>query len=153
MVSAAILLASRIIGSVFEHLVTNSAPIHATPWSDKSRFGLRGTLVCIIPVSDDVLFLYCVTYRRETKAQRETENMGVCTNVTTKRKGVTAEVLVEYSWPLPALIHWEVKVGGTSMKDVGGAGFAGSSPPFLGRERMMMFITIFAGERETLVGD
>ena len=33
-----------------------------------------------------------------------------------------------------ALIHWEVKVGGTSMKDVGGAGFAGSSPPFLGRE-------------------
>ena len=45
------------------------------------------------------------------------------------------------------------------MKDVGGAGFAGSSPPFLGRERaavdvdvgperlmMMMFITIFAGD-------
>ena len=46
------------------------------------------------------------------------------------------------------------------MKDVGGAGFAGSSPPFLGRERaavdeddvlmalftvvMMMFITIIA---------
>ena len=26
-------------------------------------------------------------------------------------------------------------MGGTSMKDVGGAGFAGSSPPFLGRER------------------
>ena len=24
---------------------------------------------------------------------------------------------------------------GTSMKDVGGASFAGSSPPFLGRER------------------
>ena len=33
-----------------------------------------------------------------------------------------------------ALIHWEVKVGSTSMKDVGGASFAGSSPPFLGRE-------------------
>ena len=40
-----------------------------------------------------------------------------------------------YSWPLPALIHWEVKVGGKSMEDVGGAGFAGSSLPFLGRER------------------
>ena len=26
-------------------------------------------------------------------------------------------------------------MGGTIMKDVGGAGFAGSSPPFLGRER------------------
>ena len=36
---------------------------------------------------------------------------------------------------LPALIHWEVKVGGTGMKDVRGAVFAGSSPPFLGRER------------------
>ena len=46
------------------------------------------------------------------------------------------------------------------MKDVGGAVLAGSSPPFLGRERaavdivgperrshlMMMFITIFAGD-------
>ena len=45
------------------------------------------------------------------------------------------------------------------MKDVGGAGFDGSSPPFLSRERaavdvdvgperlmMMMFITIFAGD-------
>ena len=40
-----------------------------------------------------------------------------------------------YSWPLPALSHLEVKVGGTSMKDVGGAGFAGSLPPFLGLER------------------
>ena len=26
-------------------------------------------------------------------------------------------------------------MGGTGMKDVGGAGFAGSSPPFLGWER------------------
>ena len=60
-------------------------------------------------------------------------------------------------------------MGGTGMKDVGGAVLAGSSPPFLGRERaavdvgperrspryhetclalmmMMMFITIFAGD-------
>ena len=38
------------------------------------------------------------------------------------------------------------------MKDVGGAGFAGSSPPFLGRERMMMmFITIIARDRERWV--
>ena len=44
--------------------------------------------------------------------------MGVCTK---ERKGVTAEVLL----PLPALIHWEVKAGHTSMKEVGGAGFAG----------------------------
>ena len=56
-------------------------------------------------------------------------------------------------------------MGGTGMKDVGGAVLAGSSPPFRGRERaavdvdvgqasaaalatmmMMMFITIFAGD-------
>ena len=54
-------------------------------------------------------------------------DMGVCTK---ERKGVASR----YSWPLPALIHWEVKARGTSMKDVGGAGFAGSSPQFLGRE-------------------
>ena len=30
-----------------------------------------------------------------------------------------------YSWPLPALIHWEVKVGGTGMKEVRGAVFVG----------------------------
>ena len=40
-----------------------------------------------------------------------------------------------YSWPLPALIHWEVKVGGTGMKDVGGAVLAGSAPPFRCREQ------------------
>ena len=33
------------------------------------------------------------------------------------------------------LIHWEVKVGGTSMKDVGSAVLAGSAPQLLGRER------------------
>ena len=47
-----------------------------------------------------------------------------------------------YSWPLPALIHWEVKARGTSMKDVGGAGFAGSSPPFLGRERVAVDVDV-----------
>ena len=31
-------------------------------------------------------------------------------------------------------MHWEGKVGGRSMKDVGGAVLAGSSPPFLGPE-------------------
>ena len=30
---------------------------------------------------------------------------------------------------------WDVKVGGTSMEEMRGAGFAGSAPPFLGRER------------------
>ena len=45
-----------------------------------------------------------------------------------------------YSCPLSHSLHiiiirhWEVKVGGTSMKDVGGAGFFGRSPTFLGRE-------------------
>ena len=34
-----------------------------------------------------------------------------------------------------ALSHWEVKVGSTSMEEMWGTGFAGSSPPFLGRER------------------
>ena len=47
-----------------------------------------------------------------------------------------------YSWPLPALIHWEVKVGGTGMKEVRGAVFAGSSPPFLGRERAAVDVDV-----------
>ena len=47
-----------------------------------------------------------------------------------------------YSWPLPALSHWEEKVGGTSMKDVGGAVLAGSSPPFLGRERAAVDVDV-----------
>ena len=64
--------------------------------------------------------------RWRLKLEGETENTGVCTK---ERKGVTAEVL--YSWPLPALIHWEVKVGGTGMKDVGGAVLAGISSRFL----------------------
>ena len=74
---------------------------------------------------DDVYYYNCW----RLKLEGETENMGVCTK---ERRGGTAEVLMA---PLPALIHWEVKLGGTSMKDVGGASFAGSSPPFLGRER------------------
>ena len=36
-----------------------------------------------------------------------------------------------YSRPLPALSHWEVKLGEASMEEMWGAGFAGSSPPFL----------------------
>ena len=32
-------------------------------------------------------------------------------------------------------LHWQVEVGGTSMEEVRGASFAGSSPPFLGRVR------------------
>ena len=74
-----------------------------------------------------VVVYYYIRWR--LKLEGETENMGVCTK---ERRGGTAEVLMA---PLPALIHWEVKLGGTSMKDVGGASFAGSSPPFLGRER------------------
>ena len=46
------------------------------------------------------------------------------------------------TWPLPALIHWEVKVGGRSMKDVGGAVLAGSTPPFLGRERAAVDVDV-----------
>ena len=44
--------------------------------------------------------------------------------------------------PLPALIHWEVKVGGRGMKDVGGAVLAGSTPPFLGRERAAVNVDV-----------
>ena len=66
-------------------------------------------------------------HRTLSDLKGKTENMGVWTK---ERKGVTAEVLMA----TPCTMHWEVKVGGTSMKDVGGAGFAGSSPPFLGRE-------------------
>ena len=56
-----------------------------------------------------------------------------------------------YSWPLPALSHWEVKVGkvgGTSINDVRGTGFAGSASPFLGRERAAVDVVMM---RETLV--
>ena len=41
-----------------------------------------------------------------------------------------------------ALIHWEVKVGGRSMKDVRGAVLAGSTPPFLGRERAAVDVDV-----------
>ena len=47
-----------------------------------------------------------------------------------------------YSWPLPALIHCGVKVGGKSMKDVGGAVLAGSTPPFLERERAAVDVDV-----------
>ena len=33
-------------------------------------------------------------------------------------------------------------MGGTSMKDVGGAGFAGSTLPFLGRERVTVNVDV-----------
>ena len=33
-------------------------------------------------------------------------------------------------------------MGGKSMKDVGGAGFAGSSPSFLGRERAAVDVDV-----------
>ena len=87
-----------------------------------------GSIVpCSLDDDDDDVY-YFIRWRR--KLEGETENMGVCTK---ERKGVTAEVL--RATPLPALIHWEVKVGGRGMKDAGGAVLAGSSPPFLGRER------------------
>ena len=54
-----------------------------------------------------------------------------------------------YSRPLPALIHWEVKVGGTGMKEVRGAVFAGSSPPFLGRERAAVDVDVGPERRDT----
>ena len=60
-----------------------------------------------------------------------------------------AEFCITNSWPLPALIHWEVKVGGKSMKDVGGAGFAGSSPSFLGRERAAVNVDVGPERRRT----
>ena len=40
-------------------------------------------------------------------------------------------------------------MGGTSIKDVGGAGVAGSSPPFLGRERAAVDVDV-GPERRSL---
>ena len=43
-------------------------------------------------------------------------------------------------------------MGGRSMKDVGGAVLAGSTPPFLGRERAAFDVDVEQSrERETLV--
>ena len=71
-----------------------------------------------------VLLLYSL----ETEARRGDGEYGRL------YEGAEGHKQPQYSWPLPALIHWEVKVGGTGMKDVGGAVL------------MMMFITIFAGD-------
>ena len=71
----------------------------------------------------------------------ETDKMGVCTK---ERKGVTAEVLMATPCTnsLGGEHHWEVKVGGTGMKDVGRAVLAGSSPPFRGRERAAVDVDV-----------
>ena len=49
------------------------------------------------------------------------------------RRSIVSSLSARLSLPLPALSHWEVEVGGTSMGEMRGAGFAGSWPPFLGR--------------------
>ena len=85
---------------------------------------------------DDDVYYYI---RWRLKLEGETENIGVCTK---ERKGDTAEVLMATLITLPALIHWEVKVGGRSMKDVGGAVLAGSALPFLGRERAAVDVDV-----------
>ena len=60
-----------------------------------------------------------------------------------------------YSCPLSHSLHiiiirhWEVKVGGTSMKQVRGARFAGSSPP----QGMADVVYYFIGERLKLEGE
>ena len=57
--------------------------------------------------------------------------MGVCTK---ERKGVTAEVLM--ATPCTN------SLGGESGGHVRGDGFAGSSPPFLGRERAAVVLML-----------
>ena len=57
-----------------------------------------------------------------------------------------------YYYIRPALKHWEVKVGGRSMKEVGGAVLAGSSPPFLGRERAAVDVDVGPERRVRKVG-
>ena len=69
---------------------------------------------------DDDVYYYM---RWRLKLEGETENMGVCTK---ERKGINSRSTHGHCQPLPALIHWEVKVGGRSMKDVGGAVLAGA---------------------------
>ena len=49
---------------------------------------------------DDVYYYICW----RLKLEGETENIGVV-----RRSGRACQP--RYSWPLPALIHWEVKVG------------------------------------------
>ena len=76
------------------------------------------------------------------KLEGKTEKMGVCTK---ERKGVTAAVLMATPCVTPctnSLGGETVKVGGTGMKDVGGAVLAGSSPPFLGRERAAVDVDV-----------
>ena len=46
--------------------------------------------------ADDEEVYYYIDER--LKLEGETENMGICTK---ERKGITAEVLVDHSWPLP----------------------------------------------------
>ena len=52
-----------------------------------------------------------------------------------------------HSWPLPALSHWKVEVGGAGMEEMRGASFDRSSPPFLGRERAAVGVDVDPGRR------
>ena len=102
----------------------------ATPCSKP----LHGKAVDDVTDDDDYDVYYCICSRLESSKGRRRLWAFV------RRSGRAYQS--RYSWPLPALIHWDVKVGDTSMKDVGGAGFAGSSPPFLGRERAAVDVDV-----------
>ena len=73
------------------------------------------------------------TISQRLKLKGETQNVGVRTK---ERKGVTAEVLM--ATPCTNSLGGE----SASMKDVGGAGFGGSSPPFVGRERAAVDVEV-----------
>ena len=77
---------------------------------------------------DDDVYYYI---RWRLKLGGETENIRVCTK---ERRGVTAAVLMATPRTNSLGGDQEVKVWGRSMKDVGGAVLAGSSPPFLERK-------------------
>ena len=100
--------------------------------------------VLLESVDDDDVYNYI---RWRLKLEGETENKGVCTK---ERKGVTAQIIMATPCTTLIQVHWQVKVGGTGMKDVGGAVLAGSSPPLRGRERAAVDVDV-GPERKTLV--
>ena len=94
----------------------------------------RGTAGCD-ERERDVYYYMCW----RLKLEGETENMGVCTK---ERKSVTAEVLMA----TPCTNSLGGESGGQKLSQkhegCGGAVLAGSSPPFLGRERAAVDVDV-----------
>ena len=85
-----------------------------------------------LQTDDDDVYYYI---RWRLKLEGETENMGVCTK---ERKGVTAAVLMA----TPCTHSLGGERGGQKHEGCGGAVLAGSTPPFLGRERAAVDVDV-----------